>query len=331
MDARLANELYEKGLLQTISFEKIKTDNQRPRLFSLHWEIKTLLYLGVLLLSGGLGILVYKNIDTIGHQAVLAFIALVCAGCYYYCFKHTLPFSPNKVQSPNTFFDYILLLGCLTFITFIAYLQFEYKTFGTRFGLATFIPIPLLFFTAYYFDHLGILSLAVTNLAAWIGITITPLEILQENNFKNNNLIIYGLCFGALLIAAAFVSTKRNLKAHFAFTYTNFGMHLLFITSLAGMFNFRQFYLLWFVLLAAITYFFYKKALVEKSFYVLLVATLYAYIGISYVIIRLLIFVGDEGIGGIYLGFIYFITSAIGLVLFLIRTNKKLKTNDSIQ
>jgi len=43
--------------------------------FSLHWELKTLLYLGVLLLNLGLGYLIYDNIDNIGHNAVMVAIA----------------------------------------------------------------------------------------------------------------------------------------------------------------------------------------------------------------------------------------------------------------
>src|SRR5882672_2103524 len=79
MNPLLAEQLHAQGLLSDTSLEKVKAA-EAGRLFSVHWELKTLLYLGVLLLSGGLGVLVYKNIDTIGHQAVLAFIAAVSAG-----------------------------------------------------------------------------------------------------------------------------------------------------------------------------------------------------------------------------------------------------------
>src|ERR1700761_557767 len=89
------------------------------RVFSIYWELRFLLYLGVLLLSGGLGVLVYKNIDTIGHQAVLAFIALVMAGCFLYCLRHKRPFRWVKVEAPNSFFDYVLLLGCLSLLIFL--------------------------------------------------------------------------------------------------------------------------------------------------------------------------------------------------------------------
>ena len=51
--------------------------------FSLHWELRTLLYAGVLLLSSGIGIIIYDNIETIGHTAIIVLIAVACAGCFY--------------------------------------------------------------------------------------------------------------------------------------------------------------------------------------------------------------------------------------------------------
>ena len=73
-------------------------------------------------------------------------------------------------------------------------------------------------------------------------------------------------------------------------------------------------------------YFFYQKALHEKSFYFMLVITLYAFVGISYMVINVLDKIGGNDMGAIYLGFLYFIIAGIGLVFFLIRTNKKLKS-----
>jgi Predicted membrane protein (DUF2157) len=324
MDIHLFQQLHREGAITDKSFEQIK-DYHSKKLFSVHWEIKTLLYLGVLLLTGGLGILVYKNIDTIGHQAILVFIALLCGGSFFYCIKNKHPFSVQKVEAPNAYFDYVLLLGCLTFISFIAYLQFAYNVFGNRYGLATFFPMLVLFCSAYYFDHIGILSLAITNLGAWLGITVTPMQLLNSNDFDDAMLIFTGLLLGALLIALAFFSNNKNIKKHFEFTYTNFGMHVLFISSLAAMFHFEAIYLLWFLLLAGITYFFYRKAIQQKSFYFLLITTLYSYIGISYVVIRLLSAMNSLDMGAIYIGLLYFIASGIGLILFLIQTNKKLK------
>jgi hypothetical protein len=326
MDLPLFEKLHARGLISNSSYERVKSVAANP-LFSLHWELKTLLYLGVLLLASGLGIIVYKNIDTIGHQVILVFTALVSGLSFLYCFKNKRPFSTRKVDTPNAFFDYILLLGCLTFVTCIGYLQFQFNFFGNRFGLATFIPMVVLFFAAYYFDHLAILSLAITNLAAWAGITVTPLQILKANDFNNNTLIFTGLALGIFLISAGIVTRKLEIKPHFAFTFTNFGMHIFFISCLAGLFHFEKASLPWFLALCAAGYYFYKEAARASSFYYIIILTLYVYIGLTYVVTRQLFYVANLDVGGIYLLFIYFIVSAIFIVRFLMRINRKLKSH----
>ncbi len=329
MDVTVFEKLHADGIISPASLENVKAQSSK-QLFSLHWELKTILYLGILLLTSGVGVLVYKNIDTIGHQAILLFIGLTSGVSFFYCYRKKHNFSFEKVESPDSFFDYMLLLGCLTFVTFVGYLQFQFNVFGERYGLATFIPMVVLFFTAYYFDHIGILSLAITNLAAWAGITVTPAKILKDNDFNSSPIIITGILLGAFLIIAGMVTQKRKIKPHFAFTYTNFGSHLLFISCLAAMFHFDKIYLLWFIALVASCYFFYIKAINEKSFYFLLTLTLYAYIGISYVVMSLIFNAGNSGMAGTYLAFMYFIASAIAIILFLIRMNKKIKPHDRL-
>jgi len=324
----LFEQLQKEGLISDLSLQKVKQRANTP-LFSVHWELKTILYLGILLLTGGLGILIYKNIDTIGHQAILTAIGLLCIGCFYYCERKKLPFAITKVPAPNSFFDYILLLGCLTLITFITYLQVQYTAFGNAYGLATFIPMVILFFCAYYFDHLGILSMAIANLAAWMGIAITPLSIFKANNFEDAKVIFAGLLLGVALTVIAWGSKQKNIKAHFCFTYTNFGMNILFIACLAGMFYFDNFYPLWLLPLAGTVFYFYKRSLATASFYFMLMLTLYGYTGISYVIIRMIVD-GIPDLGAAYFIFMYFISSGIGVIIFVTRMNKKIKHNDSI-
>lgn len=324
MNSTLFTKLHADGFISEASLEKIRM-RAANQLFSLYWELRVLLYIGVLLLSGGIGILIYKNIDSIGHTASLLFIASISAGCFAYCLKKNPDFSLQKVLPPNSFFDYILLLGCLTFMSFVGYLQFQYQVFGNRFGLALFIPLVVLFVTAYYFDNLAILSLAITNLAAWAGIALTPARILADNNFDNSTIIFTSLLLAILLIATGMLTNQKKIKAHFEFTYTNFGVNILFISCLAAMMHFERRYILWFVLLAGISYYFYAKAVKEKSFYFLLITSLYGYIGVSYVIIRFLFYTIKEDIGGLAIACVYFIGSAIWLILFLMKLNKKFK------
>jgi Predicted membrane protein (DUF2157) len=320
-------KLHAEGLISDDSLQRAEA-GERDRLFPLHWELRTLLYLGVLLLTGGLGILVYKNIDSIGHQAVLAFIALVTAGSFFYCFRKKAPFDWGKVAVADPFFDYILLLGCLSLLIFLGYLQYEYGVFGSHYGMATFIPMVILFFTAYYFDHLGVLSVAITNLGAWAGIAVTPLSIFREGNFSDGRLIFTGVMLGVVLLAAGWLSAGRRWKPHFETTYTNFGVHLFFIAALAGLFTYDHF--IWFLALMGIGWFLYTRAFRRRSFYFIVVIVLYEYIALCYVVVRLLFLMSGADLAPIALGFIYFILSAIGVAVLLIRLNRQLRSDDRL-
>ena len=246
MDIFLFRQLLKDGVIDAPTFEKIESF-EASRAVSVHKDLLALLYIGIFLLTTGLGIVIYQNLDTIGHVAITISIAVACATCFFYCFKKSTGYSYQKVESPNVWLDYILLLGCLLMLTLVGYLQFQFQVFGNRWGLATFVPMVILFFAAYYFDHLGVLSMAITNLGTWVGLTITPTHLLQGNNFDERRLIYSGVGLGLVLIAAGLASRFSNIKAHFYFTYKNFGAHLLFVSLLAGLFTYSHVHLWWFL------------------------------------------------------------------------------------
>lgn len=320
--ADLYKMLHAEGLISDESFDKF---NQKQDLFSVHWEIKTLLYLGVLLLTTGLGVMIYQNIDTIGHQFVLVLIALICLGCFAYSFKTGAPFRTDKVKSPNTAFDYILLLGSICFLIFVGYLQFEYKVFGTNYGLATMIPMLVLFFTAYYFDHVGILNMAIANLAIWMGVSVTPKQLLLNSDFNSETIVYTYLILGILLLFGAYATRRLNFKKHFKFSYQHYGVHITFIALLAGYFlNYDSLAVFFWILgVALLSFLIYKDADKNKSFYFLLLVILYSYITVSSLALRFFFATSDSG--AIYLAPMYFIGSAIALIFLLINLNKKIK------
>lgn len=329
MDIHVFEKLFSRQLLQQEELDSIKAFKKKE-LLSVQWDLRIVLYAGILMLMSGLGIVVYENIDTIGHSVIIALIAIACLACFFYCFKKSTGYSNAQVASPDVWFDYVLLLGCLLMLLFTGYIQYQYKVFGQHFGMATFTPMVLLFFAAYYFDNRGVLSIAITNLAAWVGITVTPAEILSRNDFTDEGLIYSGVILGAGLVAFSIISFRKNIKAHFAFTYKNFGVHIFFIALLAGLFHFDDFYLLWFVVLAGCCWLMFRHALKEVSFYFLVITVLYFYIGLSFVILTLFFDISD-GIAMFYLTLIYLIASGIGLIRLLIYYNKKIKSDDSIR
>ncbi len=321
MKKHLLQKLLQAELIDSTDAEKIELfESKRP--FSLHWELKTLLYLGVLLMNVGLGILIYENIDTIGHVVLILLIGAVSAACFWYAIRHRKPFSMGAVESPTPFYDYILLLGCLTFLIMEGYWQYQYEIFGTRYGLATFIPMVLFFGLAYWLDNGGVLSMGITALATWLGITVTPQALLRENDFNSTTIIYTGVFLGLLLTVGPFLSERWGLKKHFSLTYLNFGVHILMISTLAGMMALDQ-SLLFFLLLCVAVGFFLWYARTRSSLYFLTVSVLYGYIGFTYMLIT-----HTESMNFDFMFYLfYFIISCVGVILFLINYKRFIKPN----
>lgn len=328
MKIPLFQKLQQQHLITDEEFQCIAEQQYKP--LSIRQELLILLYAGILLLASGLGIIVYKNIDSIGHMAILIFIALVCAACFVWSIKKQPPYTRQKAETPHFLLTYLVLLGSLLLLVFIGYMQYAYQPFGQRWGLATFIPMVLLFIIAYYFDHLGVLSLAITNLAAWAGITVAPLQIIRDNDFSNERLIFTGIFLGIFLWAVSWITARKQYKPHFAFTYQNFGMHILFIALLAALFRFERVYFLVFLLIMGIAYLCFVYAQKTKSYYMLVVSSVYGYIALSYTITRFMMMLDSRDLEAIYAILIYYISSGILFILFLIHYNKKLKADAGI-
>ena len=89
MDIPAFEKLRDQQVISDADLEKMKAFQQSQPL-SVHWDLRTLLYFGIFLLATGLGIIVYENIDTIGHDIIIAIITLCCAACFFYCIKKSI-------------------------------------------------------------------------------------------------------------------------------------------------------------------------------------------------------------------------------------------------
>lgn len=324
----LRNQLVQDGILQQSEANHIESfEKEKP--MSVHWELRTLLYLGILLFISGISVLVYLNIDTIGHQAIIGAISVACGLCFYYGNKHRQPYTHNEVKQTTPMFDYIVLLGCLLLGILIGYLQFQYSLFGLHYGIATLIPAVVYFVAAYFFDHKGILSLGITGLAAWAGISVTPMELLDNNDFSSLQIIITAIVIGVLLAGFSMYAENKEIKKHFGFTYNNFAANILFIATLAALFD-QDLKVISFLLLAGVCFYYMKYAIKQQSFFFLLISVIYGYIGLTYAFFSLLIEINNEL--SFLLGMFFILASCVGIVLFFIYYKRILgiKKNDSL-
>ncbi len=321
MHEPILRKLLAQALVTPDDAEKIKAFEAK-KAFSLHWELKTLLYLGVLLLNVGLGFLIYENIDTIGHAAIIALIGAISAACFWYAIRHRQPFSMGEIKSPTPYYDYILLLGCLTFLIMEGYLQYQYEIFGTRYGLATLFPMILFFGLAYWLDNRGVLSLGITALATWLGITVTPQDLLRQNDFSSVSIVQTGVFLGGLLTLIPFLSERWEFKKHFSLTYLNFGVHILMVSTLAGMMALGQ-TLIYFLVLCLAVGFFLWYARTRGSLYFLTVAVIYGYIGLTY----MLVIHTESWSMSAYFYLFYFMLSCAGVIIFLTQYKRFIKND----
>jgi Predicted membrane protein (DUF2157) len=310
--------LIEKEIISSDLATKIELEeNSKP--FSIHWELRSLLYLGISIFTGGLSILIYKNINTIGHNVLIVLIAILCSLCFFYAYKHAGIFNWAKTEPAGKLDDYALLCGCILFLTLEGYLQYEYNLFGNRYGMAALLPAILFFYLAYRFDHRGVLSMAITALASWVGVTIAPVKLWETNKLNTQSLVITAILLGVFLIAVGWFSDKRNLKKHFSFSYFLFGANLAFVASLSGLFSF-DFKYIYFLTILVLAYLSIIYARENKSYIFLLMGVIYSYIALTYAFFKI---VSSDLDFFVYQ--FYFIFTAGAVIYFLINIKKIIK------
>jgi hypothetical protein len=285
------------------------------QIVSVHHELRFLLYIGVLLLTGGLGVLIYKNIGELGHVISIILLSLLTVVCFAFAFMKAVPFSKQKTQVSILYYDYVVLMGCLLFISVIGYIQYQYGWFNENMELTTLITAVVFLVTAYRFDHLGVLSLGITALASFFGLTVSPQKWYSSNFFDDSNLHITAMVFGAALATVAIVLERYDLKKHFTFTYINFSSLLYLTGAVASIFINAESYELYLLLLLAGCAWAVYYANKSKSFLFLLYAFVFGYIGITYFISDYLLDNSDY----LFFWYYYLVISCGGFIFFIIR------------
>jgi hypothetical protein len=321
--------LFDKNHITEEQLEVIKT-YRGFNLFSVHNELKFLLYLSMLMFTSGIGILIYQNIDTIGHTALLGLLLLVTLVCFYFCFKNHEGFKKEEAPFPNPLYDYLVLTAVILSCTFVGYLQFQYQTFGTHYGLATLVPTIISLFCAYYFDNKSVLSIGITGMAAYLGLSVDPKHVFENEMIDNTTLSYIGLAFGLSLLLWVLYATKINLKKHFNLVYLTFSLHLVSIACIVNLFE--DYWLAFGLVLGIATYYFYTLSFKIKSISLFIFTVLYGYIGINILFVRILESIHLEDIFSVFIFTtpFYFIGSIIGFIKLIKHFNKN-TTDDSIR
>ena len=204
----------------------------RRELVSVHGELRLLLYLGVLLVTGGVGLLVKENLDRIGPAAIATGIGLAAAACFAWVIRASPPFSWSEVRSPSLAFDYVLLLGVLLAAADLAYVEVQFTPLGPSWAWHLLIVALLAGALAFRFDSRVVFSLGLSTFAAWRGVSAgrigEGLFALRGDAVRWN-----AIACGALFVALGFVLERLGRKPHFEPVATHLGW-LLILGGLAS-------------------------------------------------------------------------------------------------
>jgi Predicted membrane protein (DUF2157) len=277
--------------------------------FSIFLELNALLYAGVVAFVAGLGWTVSTWSRQLGDVVVLTVLSAMLAACSWYCFSPTSAWSPAEAPAPSPIFDYVLYLGSLVWCVELAYLENRFHVLSGQWDLYLLVSAGLFFFLAYRFDNRFVLSLALSSLAGWFGLTISHWPSHQDAEYRQ-----YALLYCLLVGVGGALLQRRGLKPHFFGTYLNIVANVLFWAVLSGVFD-RQAYGLWILALLIACGASLAWGLARRQFAFVAYAAVYGYVGASWMLIR---GVTDET-------FIlsYFVITAITMLLVLVQIARR--------
>jgi hypothetical protein len=203
----------------------------------------------------------------------------------------------------------VLYLGSLVWSIELTYLENRLHVLSGELDLYLLATASLFFFLAYRFDNRFVLSLALSSLAGWFGLTISHWPAHQDATYRE-----YALLYCLLVGVAGGLLQRRGLKRHFLGTYLNIVANILFWALLSGVFE-REGYTRWFLALliacgASLTW-----GLMRRQFAFVVYAAVYGYVGVSWLFLR---GVNDDTA---VLG--YFVVSGVAMLVALVQIGRR--------
>ena len=238
--------------------------------FSVFLELNVLLYLGVLSFVAGLGWTVTTWSHQLGDVLIVTALSAILGACFWYCFT----------RAPSLIFDYVLYSGCLTWLVELAYLENRFHVLSGAWDDYMLATAGLFFFLAYRFDNRFVLSLALSSLAGWFGLTISHWPSHQDAAYRK-----YAVFYGAVAGDAGWLLHRSGIRPHFLGAYLNIAANVLFWAFLSGVFQ-HEGYGVWLLALfvgcgASLAW-----GLTRRQFVFVAYAAIYGYLGISSILLR---------------------------------------------
>lgn len=269
----------EQGAISTEQQARLASLS-RGEPFSLSLELNLLLYAGILAFVAGLGWTVSTWSQQLGDVLVLTILSIILTASFGYCFSRAPAWSAAETAPPTAIFDYVLYLGCLVWCVELAYLEHRFHVLSGQWDLYLLATALLFFFLAYRFDNRFVLSLALSSLAGWFGLTISHWPSHQDTAYR-----VYALVYCLVVGTVGAILERFKWKPHFFTTYLNVVANVLFWAILSGVFDSRDrgLWLLGLLIGCAASL---VWGLKRRQFAFVAYAAVYGYVGVSWMLVR---------------------------------------------
>ncbi len=204
----------------------------RGELVSLSAELRLILYLGVLLTTGGVGILVAQNYEHIGPVVIATALGIIAAGALLWVASTAPQFSWGETPTPSIAFDYILVLGLLVAAADLGFIEIQFTPLGARWPFHLLIVSAVMACFAIRYDSRTVFSLALSTFAAWRGVSAAIFERFLWRTVEDP-LRWNAIGCGLLFVLLGILLTKSRRKPHFEPVAAHLGW-LLVLGALAS-------------------------------------------------------------------------------------------------
>lgn len=209
----------------------------RGELASVAPLLHALLYLGVLAITTGAGLLLATHVADLGPLVLALGVAAASAGCLGWVWRTAPPFSRTVVPAPGIAFEYVLVLGALLAAADLAWIEVQFTPLGAGWSWHLLLVALAHAALAFRFDSRVLFALALAAFAAWRGVAVQAAEqalFLWTWAGAGPAVRLNVLGCGLLFLAIGRGCLRARLKPHFEPVATLLGWVLVLGAAAGG-------------------------------------------------------------------------------------------------
>jgi hypothetical protein len=212
----------DAGLLSSESHARVAAI-ERGELFSIHHELRLIVYGAIVLIVTGVGMLIADNLDQLGPLAIIGGLLAASAALYGWC-----TFKMRRKGELSIFDAYLALLAALLLSSAIGYAESQYHLLGDDWSLHLLLLSIVHAASAYFFKSRLLLSLSLTTLAAWFGIERRFDTIVNSGAYLARQAI---LCASVILVWRE-AHRRMSKQEEMLSAFDHFALNLGFVAAL---------------------------------------------------------------------------------------------------